>query len=347
MHAFERFSAGATVALVVCGGCAPTEHRDDRPTVAEAAAAETVANGLHLNGLHLNGIHANGIYLNGLHLNGLYLNGLHVNGAALTGAALGGMRADGRPLAGTDLAGAELHATASDGTPVTLRIDMVTRAQQPDVLLYAVSYRAADGLSQPLCGVDDGAPVKALALAGTWDESEGTPTGGAHVDDPDLFTFACQGYAIAKCVELGYAPWRTATECRAPGECHDLPLAPLHQACTRMLRADYCGDGTATTRDGTLVDVWDVVSIQSDDAPNWTFEAEWTPRGASCVMATRWPTIVDQSAAVAAYIQHHCPAGWLEPGCGRAGSTFFAANGFDLPASERSLLRTRIDRGPN
>ena len=112
-----------------------------------------------------------------------------------------------------------------------------------------------------------------------------------------------------------------------------------------MLRGDYCGDGTATTRDGTPVDVWDNVSIQTDDAPMWDFEAEWTPNGASCVMATRWPTILEEDETVSAYIQEHCPTRWLTPGCGGASSKFFAANGFNQSPLQRPLLRTRIDTG--
>jgi hypothetical protein len=337
--------AGATIALLVCGGCAPSEPPEP---VGESASAEIVSNGLHLNGLHLNGLHLNGLDLNGLHLNGLalnglYLNGLHLNGVTLSGGVLTAQRPDGSSL--TDLTGVEVRAAASDGTPVTLRIDAVAPGTQADLVRYAVSYRAADGSSEPLCGVGADGPIQALALRGAWDESAGTPTGGAHVDDADVFTFACEGFALAKCVNMGYAPWRTATECRASGDCHEVPLAPLHQACTRMMRADYCGDGTSTTRDGTLVDVWDALGLQNDEAPSWTFEAEWTANGAACVENTRWPTILDQHIAVVAYMQQHCPARWTPQSCGESSSTFFAANGFGVAPDARVLLRTRIDRG--
>ncbi|MFT3773795.1 MAG: ADYC domain-containing protein [Minicystis sp.] len=346
MHAFGRLSAGATIALSVCSGCAPS----DEPT-REAASAETVANGLHLNGLHLNGLHLNGLHLNGLHLNGLHLNGLHLNGVDLNNARLvrGTLRAalpDGKLIGGGELSGTEISATATDGTPVTVRIDAVSMGPSPDVMLYAASYQA-EGMQtfEPLCGADEDGPVQAIPLPGTWDESEGTPTGGSHVEDIGTFTFACQGYALAKCVELGYAPWRTAVECRSPTECHALPLALYHQACTRMLRGDYCGDGMATTRDGTLVDVWDNVSLQSDAAPTWAFEAEWTQSGAACVMATRWPTILDEGEVVSTYIQEHCPERWQTAGCGESTSTFFTSNGYTLSPAQRPLIRTRIDNG--
>ncbi|APR83877.1 Hypothetical protein A7982_09226 [Minicystis rosea] len=243
-----------------------------------------------------------------------------------------------------NLAGSEITAIARDGSSFVLRIDAMKPGSPSGVILYDISYRDLGGTSfTPICGTDDGVPIPVIPLAGYWDDSSGTSTGGSHVDEPGAITLACRGYALAKCVELGYVPGRSIQECRAPGNCRSRPLALYHQACTRMLRADYCGDGTATTRDGTLIDVWDAVSIQSDDAPAWSFEAEWMPNGASCVKETRWPTIVDEGEAVSTYIQEHCPSRWHTPGCGAATSKFFTAYGFDLQPYRRPLLRTRID----
>ena len=36
-----------------------------------------------------------------------------------------------------------------------------------------------------------------------------------------------------------------------------MSLASYHQACTRMARADYCGDGTSHTQDGTWIEYYD------------------------------------------------------------------------------------------
>lgn len=353
MHVFSRVLARATFSLtcaVVVSGCAPIA---DDP-VGEAASEEIVANGLHLNGLHLNGLHLNGLHLNGLHLNGLHLNGVHIDGLHLNGRRLGDLRstgarlevvrAGGRAIGAVDLTGTEVTATAQDGTSFVLRIDAVAPGIPAGVVLYTISYRDLGSTSfKPICGTENGAPIPVIPLSGSWDDSAGTPTGGSHIADPGAVTLACRGFALAKCVELGYVPGRSVQECRAPGECRTRPLSAYHQACTRMLRADYCGDGTATTRDGTLVDVWDNLSIQTDDASTWSFEAEWTPNGASCVKQTRWPTIVDEGEAVATYIQDHCPGRWHTQGCGAPSSKFFTANGFTLLPARRPLLRTRID----
>ncbi len=69
-------------------------------------------------------------------------------------------------------------------------------------------------------------------------------------------------------------------------------LADYHEACTRMIRADYCGDGTSFTKDGTLIDMGDGVGVQSFETvsrPSFAFEAVWGPNGATCVSKTRYP----------------------------------------------------------
>jgi hypothetical protein len=382
MHVFERFSTRAACLLIAAGalsGCAPHDsvaEASDAVLVANGTALNGVAlNGVLLNGLSFNGLSFNGLSFNGLSFNGLSFNGLSSNvspggvassgdvrlnpipfaglrrnglplpGAGLDGSALRSVAPDGTTLRGADLVGVEIGASLTNGHALTLRIDAVTPSTAAsDVLLYTVSLRLPGVASLPLCGTDpNGNAIKAIPLSGAWDPSAGTPTGGAHVDDPSLFTFACEGFALAKCVELGYAPWRTVKECKCPEQCHEVSLAPLHQACTRMLRADYCGDGTATTRNGTEVDTWDAFSIQTDAKPSWFLEAEWGANGATCVAETRWPTIDGDGEDVRAYIQDHCAARWQPGTCGGAQSSFFTANGYDAPIASRALLRSRID----
>jgi hypothetical protein len=63
----------------------------------------------------------------------------------------------------------------------------------------------------------------------------------------------------------------------------------LHQTCTRLARADYCGDGVPHTENGTLIDVFDPAGIQVGvDDPALSFEAGWSPDGAVCVSAPRF-----------------------------------------------------------
>lgn len=247
------------------------------------------SNGMHLNGMHLNGMHLNGMHLNGVALNGMHLNGTRLSGVRLEGTSLLAVREDGTTLSGAQLVGAELSAALSDGSALPLRIDAVDSASAPndDLYTYQVSYASPDGSGwQPLCGVDaTGAPVVAFPLSGVWDEREGVPGGGSHASDPDWFTFACRGAAIAKCVEMGYRPWEIVLRCK-DGNCAGVSLESHHQACTRMLRADYCGDGESWTLNGRVINVFDGLGLQTD-TESWSFEAEWSSEGARCMTRER------------------------------------------------------------
>lgn len=69
----------------------------------------------------------------------------------------------------------------------------------------------------------------------------------------------------------------------------DYPAATLpdhHAACVRMVRADYCGDGTSWTTDGQTINLYDNLGINTDDA-DWTIDATWSPDGALCVNRIR------------------------------------------------------------
>ncbi len=112
------------------------------------------------------------------------------------------------------------------------------------------------------------------------------PDGGAHIDDPTPFTFACEGYVIAKCVTAGYQPWANTLTCTQGQGCEHGDLARHHQACTRALRADYFGDGTAHTSDGALIDIYDGYGVRVD-SEDWALEAEWDADGALCVAQPR------------------------------------------------------------
>ncbi len=100
------------------------------------------------------------------------------------------------------------------------------------------------------------------------------------------FFITCTGGAEGKCVRFGYKPWRQVPRAS---------LAPYYQTCVRLVRADYCGDGTGHTRNGTPIDIFDKIGIQRDEAaPGLTFEAAWGPDGAVCVPA--WAEIIQDKA---------------------------------------------------
>jgi hypothetical protein len=345
MNAIGRTGISAAIlAVSFLGGCTKAPGED----VAEGAMAVLVDNGIHMNGLYVNGIHMNGIHMNGLEVNGTTLQGFSVEGMTLKGTSFSGTW-KAASVSGLGFIGAQMTAAMPGGGVLLIRIDNIVPSDDPDILLYDVS-SSFDGVNwAALCRDRAGLPVRSYPLSGLWDESQSTPTGGDHIDDPSQFTFACQGYVLAKCTEMGYKPWASAKECEAPDSCHEVPLSYLHQSCTRMLRADYCGDGLATTRDGTLIDVTDNFGFEEPSKPTWLFEAEWGYDGATCIRNIRWPTIEgvedDAGIKVKSYINKHCPGRWVGPknlSCGGWNSSFYTAKGFSVPLTTRSLLMTRV-----
>src|SRR6266545_1393343 len=235
-------------------------------------------NGRSLNGVNLNGRSLNGRSLNGVSLNGVSLNGRSLNGVSLNGSQITGFDADGHPLSGTDLVGAQMNGGLDNGGTLVVRVDSAATLPAPnaDVWAYGLSYAQDDGTWSPLCVVD-GAPVLAVPLTGTWNLQSGVSGGGSWTASATSFTVGCRGAALAKCVELGYKPWQTAG---------GTPLRNHHQACTRMIRADYCGDGMPWTRDGTPINLYDNIGIQLD-AESWRIDGEWLPGGARCIEKLR------------------------------------------------------------
>jgi hypothetical protein len=254
-------------------------------------------NGLKFNGIKLNGIKFNGIKLNGIKLNGLKLNGLKLNGSEFTAAVDEGGEVTER--SGAELIGMVFDITAEvEGEEVPLELmveDMYpdAEAEFDDVFLYEIRVRVAgdDEWVNP-CVDNDDIGVPAIPLQNYWDFETGD-----RIDDADVISWSCTTGVLAHCVQWGYRPWAEAEDCKKSGkwgkwgkwgkkgkQCKDVGLGDYHQACTRMARADYCGNGEAWTVPGTVIDIWDNLDpqIQSREA-NWAIEAEWTPDGAYCL----------------------------------------------------------------
>nr|AYM53898.1 hypothetical protein [Corallococcus coralloides] len=286
----------AALPLLALAACAPSATEADLGTevpalpeaVGSSSAGLTAENGGSLNGGSLNGGSLNGGSLNGGSLNGNDLSGflIHVDyaGAAINGdSSLDWVRIEGTEFqaqqgsvlhTGTAFLGAWFYGTLGDGRRAKLRIADIRAAEAPnsDLTEYWVEYRDDDNVWHPLCRDHTGAAVWAYPVKGVYDFRSGVPTGGQHSDDPDHFTFACGGGAVQKCINLGYRPWASRD---------GVSLAAHHQACTRLIRADYCGDGTPHTQNGNRVNLYDKLGIQTD-TERWFFEASWDAQGARC-----------------------------------------------------------------
>lgn len=157
-----------------------------------------------------------------------------------------------------------------------------------------------DATGEPFCQAAPDGTREGFPIAGRADA-----TGLLHPAEPGAFEIVCTAGAQGKCVRFGYAPWADQPDGR--------PMAELYNACIRMVRADYCGTGEGTTRDGMNIDLYDVHRIQAPElAPEQSFEAAWGPEGAICVAHVRVKqnTSLERLAAT-------CPrlSGKLGPAC--------------------------------
>ena len=256
------------IGLVLVLAAAPACLADDGEDLGlgEELQAGVIPNGTSVNGTSINGTSINGTSINGTSINGTSINGTSINGVAVTGGELTGVSSTGEPLSGAEMVGLTMDAVTSTGDDVDLRITAATQVAS-DLWAYTV---VTDDGDVSICG----AGVQAYPFAGRWDYRSDVAGAGGWIDDPSVFTWACRTKgAVAKCVDLGYAPWRAAG---------DVELRDHHTACVRMMRGDYCGDGHAHTRDGVTIDVYDALGIQVDTAP-WKKDAEWTEAGAVCI----------------------------------------------------------------
>jgi hypothetical protein len=178
---------------------------------------------------------------------------------------------DGRTLRGTDLKGATLKMRTPEGVlDVTIQgIEEDPHAVGGRVLLHHFVARDASGKIVDVCFPD----------------ADGKSLGFPVPDGRGGFELTCTSGAIAKCIRWGYRPWD-----ERPG---GAPLRALHRACVHMVRADYGGDGSTHTRDGTLIYVCDRFGIMAceTDAP-LALEAAWGELGATCVAHPRIPELV-------------------------------------------------------
>ena len=244
--------------------------------------------------------------LNGTHLNGCSLEGRQVISVSLDsvvsegGESLSSLRLektlfhgvlqDGSPIGSMGMVGAEFMALLDDGGLLPLRIQSIERIQDDrankEIRRYQVSYFDGEQ-DQPLCGLDEeGQPMAAIPVKGHWNLEEGVAGGGAYLPEASVFTFACEDFAVAKCVMAGYKPWKEYKVCSQGAGCVRETLSAHMQACTRLLRADFCGDGRSHTVDGTWVNVYDGLGVRID-ADDWLAEAEWNAHGAVCMKRAR------------------------------------------------------------
>jgi ADYC domain len=196
----------------------------------------------------------------------------------LDGTKLVVVDADGRARTGRELVGARLVLQVAPGRQAQLRIDDVfldPTDKSGETWLYRfMEQRRGTNAWTPTCNPDASGLRAGLPIAGTWTE-DGRRLSG------DGMTLTCTSGTMGKCVRAGYRYWKSHA---------GVPLLDHYLACTRAVRADYCGDGVPHTKEGTLIDISDRIGIQREEAvPGMRFEAAWSADGALCVAKTRLP----------------------------------------------------------
>jgi hypothetical protein len=186
--------------------------------------------------------------------------------------------ADGSVLPQEALPGTILTLGDSSGLQRRLRIDAVERdAQDPagEVVLYSLSEPDPQtGEWRNACLPDREGRRRGFPLAGRF-----TPD-GRYEAAPGKLLITCTGGAEGKCVRFGYKPWGKAPDGTSLGEAYN--------ACVRLVRADYAGDGRGTTRNGQPIDIYDSLGVQSPaDDRAYEFEAGFDEKGAVCVRHVR------------------------------------------------------------
>ena len=321
------FSAGC---LFACGEEAITN-------IDNSNLLTVIENGTSLNGVKLNGVKLNGVKLNGVKLNGVKLNGVKLNGSSL----VGNQESGNANATASALTGSYISGEGSDHTEIPIRIEDVKYSPIYDLNLYTLVIPSDDG-SIPVCGIYNGEPVPAVAVEGIFDNDT-----GAYRMSSAQFTLGCVNAAIGKCMLLGYRPTKLVKECDSEDNCRDQELGNWLAACTRAVRADYCGNGVAHTRDGTPVNFWDNLGIQTRDITKWKIEAEWTTQGAKCIRHTRWlRTDLTSSRTDLEYVKSQCGERLASSGdsdCDDDDSNFHSDNGLYTKTKKRKLLRTESD----
>jgi hypothetical protein len=156
-----------------------------------------------------------------------------------------------------------------------------------DVVNPGITSAVTDICSKPALTVvapDPGRSRGVIAVRGYWD------AGGAWRDDPELITLACDARGSAPGTQQFEQADGAITKCVRDWRLDPAHLGDAFQACIRMARADYCGDGQPHTKSSTLV----AASTPLDPMTTAScmdgrcFEASWSKDGAVCFARPRW-----------------------------------------------------------
>ena len=195
----------------------------------------------------------------------------------------------GEPLRGPALIGATILVTTPGllGAPLPITIAGYNELRSwadgaAKVPSYALVYPDVDAIKgiRNVChdGFFGALATNAVVLGGeTYDLESKT----VNADMDGWLTIACAGSAAAKLRLMNYGP-----QSDFDGEGHP---ASVHQrqATLKMLTADYCGDGTSYTENGTALAWENAEGTVQTMTQTGKVEAVWGADGALCLESTR------------------------------------------------------------
>jgi hypothetical protein len=299
----------AALCVVACSS-APEQSSSDEQDIWEQQGTDLL--GMQPHGTQFAGMTMQGFQFGGATLNGAALSNVHIEKGELVAEQ------NQVTLRGTDLGNAHLIAQLHDKSvnpPATVsveyRIASIAAESGYDptssghTFLYTLEQNVDNTEPWPTaCPADLDGNHAAIPMTAIWDEH------GNRTESSTLFTFGCTAGAVGKCYRWGYRPWLTGY-----GD-----AVSAHWACTRLARADYCGNGTPHTFEGTEIKVWDNLPSPGPINAHETtpllmlFEAGWSTSGVVCLCHTRW--LLDGPLLALG-----CPGRLIAPGLGILNAT--------------------------
>lgn len=183
------------------------------------------------------------------------------------GALIG--RRGGTLFQGAQLVGSrwDLKLTR-DGHPSQATLTIV--AHEPGAPhRFTFAYEGKDVAPGMMCDADESGSRAAVAIA----DLAVDPATGAMTGRANTLYLACVSGAVGKATTWGYTPWA-------------LGVAGF-EAAVRMVRADYCGDGTSWTKPGEAILIDDAWDVHAAVKGKYAVEALWGTEGALCLRTPR------------------------------------------------------------
>lgn len=331
-----RYVGALAMSAALSAGCQGPEAQDT-DQVAQGIKIWTTPN----SSLAIGGM-MNGVPIRGLNLRGS--DNYVMSATSDTASRIRGMIFHGRPVTSLTAVNGVLQATTAAGTataftagdPLTLQIAdslkgtlrIYVAQTTPSYTAYTAEY-STDGQNwQAFCphnyvyttqggDLETFVAESMIPVGGAkWDSSNGN-----RVADNAAITLACAHDAVGGCVTWGYAPWSTGN---AYGQ--TMTLEGYHQTCTRLKRADFCGNGTSHTslnagvKKHVTIQVWDSIHLNdSGDQSLASMEGFWNPNGATCLNADQFRTsdTTNSQFGMLEIAMRDCP----KPACSSLGPT--------------------------